>query len=122
MFLTFSMCVNWIIVKMPNMSEELDRLLDKIINSPHRTEASKTLQEIENNQSYILNVQLKKLLRLHDDSFKNKCVSPINYMLEKYTPYMGHTEALQKEAELVDRDLRILEMTYQLIEKNRNSK
>lgn len=55
---------------MPNRSEELDRLLDKIINSPHRTEASKTLQEIENNQSYILNVQLKKLLRLHDDSFK----------------------------------------------------
>lgn len=109
-------------VKMPNRTEELDRLVDKIINSPHRTEASKTLEEIENNQSYILNVQLKKLLRLHDDSFKNKCVSPVTYMLEKYTPYLGHTEALQKEAELVDRDLRIIEMTYQLIKKNRNSK
>ncbi|CAI4047090.1 hypothetical protein SKDZ_12G4330 [Saccharomyces kudriavzevii ZP591] len=107
---------------MPSRTEELDRLLEKIINSPHGTEASKTLEEIENNQSYILDVQLKKLLRLQDDSFKNKCVSPVNDMLEKYTPYLGRTEALQEEAELVDRDLRIIEMTYQLIKKNRNSK
>ncbi|CAI4035304.1 hypothetical protein SMKI_12G4550 [Saccharomyces mikatae IFO 1815] len=114
--------MTYMIVKMPNRTEELDRLLDRIINSPQGTEASKTLEEIENNQSYILNVQLKKLLRLHDDSFKNKCVSPVNDMLEKYTPYTERTKALQKGAELVDRDLRIIEMTYQLIKKNRNSK
>ncbi|CAI4048454.1 hypothetical protein SUVZ_12G4320 [Saccharomyces uvarum] len=107
---------------MSNRTEELDRLLDNIINSPHGTEASKTLEEIENNQSYILDIQLKKLLRLHDDSFKNKCVSPANEMLERYTPYLGRAEVLQKEAELVDRDLRIIEMAYQLIKKNRDLK
>lgn len=100
---------------------ELDQIVDKIFKSTQETEASRTLQEIESNNDYILNTQLRKLLKLHDNSFQQKCVLPVNSLYEKHSESALRDGDLQNWAELIDRDIRIIETAMQLI-KDSNQK
>lgn len=101
----------------PNKSS-LTTLVDKITNSNTPTEGSKILKEIEENKDYIQEVQLKKLITLHDQSFKSKCVDPLNDLYGKYKPLMERDSNVQNEAALVDRNLRIIEQTLEYIKAN----
>lgn len=101
-------------VKMTNKNE-LDQLVNGICKSTQDTAACKTLQEIESNNEYIVNTQLRKLLKLHDKSFKEKCVAPAIALYEKYNEVILRDGDLQNWAELIDRDIRVLEETVQLI-------
>lgn len=90
-------------------------LVDKVITSKNPTEISKTLKEIEENKEYIQEVQLKKLIKLHDHSFKSKCVDPLADLYDKYSPYMERDHNIQNEAAILDRNLRIIEHTLELV-------
>ncbi|CCD27132.1 Bls1p NDAI_0J02400 [Naumovozyma dairenensis CBS 421] len=98
---------------------ELEELFKRIINSETPTEVSKTLKEIENNNKYINDVQFKKLIELHDDRFKNKCLKPMQGLCTKYNNVVVQDGDLQIDAALVDRDLRVLETTLQLIKERK---
>lgn len=98
---------------MPTKSE-LDQLVQSICKSNRDTDASKTLKEIEDNNHYIMEVQLKRILKLHDESFKSKSVIPLQKFYEKYNEIVIRHGDLQNWAELVDRDLRVLELAMQL--------
>lgn len=104
--------------EMVNKSE-LDQLLNRIFKSTQETEASRTLKEIESNSEYIINTQLRKLLELHDKSFKKKCVVPARCLYEKYNEAVLRDGDLQNWAELVDRDIRVLEVAMQLVKETK---
>ncbi|QLG71623.1 hypothetical protein HG535_0B06690 [Zygotorulaspora mrakii] len=103
---------------MPNKSD-LDQLVNRICKSSRETECSKVLKEIESNNEYITNVQLKKLLKLHDISFKDKCVLPAQSLYDKCNECVIQDGDLQNWAELIDRDVRVLEESIQLIKENK---
>lgn len=96
----------------------LSHLVDKIIHSKVPTEISKTLKEIERNNDYIEEIQLKELIQLHDQTLKTKCVDPLTKMYEYFAPYMEKDYNIQTEAAVIDRDLRIIEHTLQTIKAN----
>lgn len=98
---------------------ELDQIVDRIFKSTQESEASKTLKEIESNNDYIMNTQLRKLLKLHDTSFQQKCVTPISALYEKHSEQALRDGDLQNWAELIDRDIRIIETAMQLIKDSR---
>lgn len=98
---------------------DLDQLVGRICKSSRETESSKTLKEIESNNEYITSVQLKKLQRLHDISFKNKCVTPTKVLYDRYNERVLQHGDLQNWAEIIDRDIRVLEEAIQLIKSNR---
>ncbi|CCK69054.1 Bls1p KNAG_0B06240 [Huiozyma naganishii CBS 8797] len=103
-------------------NSELRRLLNHVITSKKDTELAKTLKEIESNRDYIDNVQLPKLLKLHDHSFKAKCVDPMFDLYEKHCPILEHDANIQNRTALVDRDLRVIEMTLALIKSGKETK
>lgn len=103
---------------MQSNKTSLNTLVDKITNSKTLTEGSKTLKEIEENKDYIQEVQLKKLITLHDQSFKSKCVDPLTDLYEKYRSLMERDSKIQNEAALVDRNLRIIEQTLEYVKAN----
>ncbi|CAR26572.1 hypothetical protein ZYGR_0H03900 [Zygosaccharomyces rouxii] len=92
---------------------ELDQLVNSICKSTRDTDASKILKEIEDNNSYITEVQLKRLLKLHDGSFRES-LTPLQKLHDKYNEIVMRQGDLQSWAELIDRDLRVLELTMQL--------
>lgn len=98
---------------MPSKTD-LDHLVQSICKSSRETDASKILKEIEDNNEYIMDVQLKKLLRLHDTAFKERCVLPLHQLYDKYNESVLRHGDLQNWAELIDRDLRVLELTMHL--------
>ena len=98
-----------------NKYNDLDHLVKQITQSTKSTELSKTIQEIESNKQYITDVQLKKLLKLHDKSFKMKCVSPPQELYDKYQRQMRKNGDLQNRAAEIDRDLRIIETAIDII-------
>lgn len=98
-----------------NKYKDLDQLVKQITQSTKSNELSKTIQEIESNKQYITDIQLKKLLKLHDKSFKMKCVSPAEELYDKYERQMGKDGDLQNQAAEIDRDLRIIETAIDII-------
>lgn len=95
---------------------ELDQLVSSIFRSNRDTDASKTLKEIEDNNYYITEVQLKRLLKLHDGAFRES-VTPFQKLHNKYNESVLRQGDLQGWAELIDRDLRVLELTMQIAKK-----
>lgn len=106
---------------MANKSSSLDHELNRILKSHSETAVSATLKEIESNHQYINEVQLKKLVQLHDSGFQEKCVAPVTQLYNKYSDIVLQNGDLQNWAEIVDRDLRVLENTLQLVRENRNN-
>lgn len=106
---------------MANKSSSLDHELNRILKSHSETAVSTTLKEIESNHQYINEVQLKKLVQLHDSGFQEKCVAPVTLLYNKYSDIVLQNGDLQNWAEIVDRDLRVLENTLQLVRENRNN-
>lgn len=100
---------------------ELDQVVDRIFKSTQETDASKTLKEIESNNHYIMNTQLRKLVELHDSSFQQKCVVPITALYERYSEQVLRDGDLQSCAELIDRDIRIIETAIELIRDSKKS-
>lgn len=98
---------------------ELETLFNRIIKSTDETEVSRTLKEVEENNGYIQDKQLKSLLSLHDKRFKDQCIYPLNEFYLKYKEGVINDGDLQNKAALVDRDIRILESTIQFIEENK---
>lgn len=94
---------------------ELDQLVNGICKSAQEIGASRTLQEIESNNEYIMNTQVRRLLKLHDRSFKEKCVTPAVALYERFNEMALRDGDLQNWAELIDRDIRVLEVAMQLI-------
>ncbi|CAL9729243.1 biogenesis of lysosome-related organelles complex 1 subunit Bls1p [Monosporozyma unispora] len=103
---------------MQSNKASLGSLVDNITNSKNPTEVSKTLKEIEENKDYIQDVQLRKLITLHDQSFKTKCVDPLTELYEKYSPLLERDGKIQNEAAIVDRNLRIIEQTLEFVRAN----
>lgn len=103
---------------MQSNKNTLSNLVDKITHSKVPTEISKTLKEIEQNNDYIQEVQLKKLIKLHDHTFKTKCIDPLTETYEHFASYMERDNNIQMEAAMLDRDLRIIEQTLQIIKSN----
>lgn len=95
--------------------KDLNQLVNQITQSSNCTELSRTIQEIESNKNYITDVQLKKLMKLHDKSFKMKCVQPTQELYNRYLKRMEKDGNLQNRAAEIDRDLRIIETTLQII-------
>ncbi|QLQ80841.1 hypothetical protein HG537_0E01960 [Torulaspora globosa] len=98
---------------------ELDQVIDRIFKSTQETDASRTLKEIKSNNEYIMNTQLRKLVELHDTSFRQKCVVPMASLYERYSEQLVRDEDLQRCAELVDRDIRIIETAIELIKQSK---
>lgn len=98
-----------------NKYKDLDQLVKQITQSTKSNELSKTIQEIESNKQYITDIQLKKLLKLHDKSFKMKCVYPTEELYDKYQRQMRKDGDLQNQAAEIDRDLRIIETAIDII-------
>lgn len=98
-----------------NKYNDLDQLVKKIIHSTNSSELSKTIQEIESNKEYITEVQLKKLKKMHDTSFRLKCVTPTQELYDKYLKRMEKDGNLQNRAAEIDRDLRIIETALDII-------
>ncbi|KAG0672372.1 Bls1p [Maudiozyma exigua] len=98
-----------------NKYKDFDQLVKQITQSTKSNELSKTIQEIESNKQYIIDIQLKKLLKLHDKSFKMKCVSPTEELYKKYRRQMRKDGDLQNQAAEIDRDLRIIETAMDII-------
>lgn len=103
---------------MQSNNKTLSYLVDKITHSKTPTEISKTLKEIGENNDYIQEVQLKKLMKLHDQTFKTKCVDSLAETYEHFAFYMEKDSNIQTEAAVVDRELRIIEQTLQIIKSN----
>ncbi|CCC72143.1 hypothetical protein NCAS_0J01640 [Naumovozyma castellii] len=101
---------------MYNRNVDLEHAFKDIVNSSIDSESSKTLREIEANSRYISDVQLKSLLKLHDEKFKQKCVDPLHDIASRYGKIVDKDGDLATEAALVDRDLRVIETTIQLIQ------
>ncbi|GAV52557.1 hypothetical protein ZYGR_0AG05480 [Zygosaccharomyces rouxii] len=95
---------------------ELDQLVNTICKSNRDTDASKVLKEIEDNNNYITEVQLKRLLKLHDGAFRESVI-PLQKLHDKYSEIVLKQGDLQSWAELIDRDLRVLELTMQLVKR-----
>lgn len=97
---------------------ELDQMMNAICKSNRNTDASNILKEIEENNSYITEVQLKRLLKLHDGAFRQSII-PMQKLYDKYNESVMRQGDLQNWAELIDRDLRVLELTMQLVKETK---
>lgn len=105
---------------MMNKEDEIAQKFRDIIASDRDTDFSKNLREITTNREYINKYQLTKLLKLHDQSLKGKCYVPLNDLYTKYKDMITGDGELQNEAALIDRDLRIIESTIELIKERDN--
>ncbi|AAS52763.1 AER079Cp [Eremothecium gossypii ATCC 10895] len=94
---------------------ELDQDVNRIIKSKTATKVSAMQAEIEANHAYIYDVQLKKLLRLHDEELQERCHTPLRKLYAKYSSRAEGNRDLQTWAEHVERDLRLLETTLRLV-------
>lgn len=95
----------------------LETLVEKILHDNSLSEPGKSLKELEDNGKYIMDVQMTKLLKLHDDRFMQRSFLPMEQLCTKYNEVKNKYGDLQKEAELVDRDIRIIEMAIDDIKK-----
>ncbi|KAL3234392.1 Biogenesis of lysosome-related organelles complex 1 subunit BLS1 [Nakaseomyces bracarensis] len=100
---------------------KLESIVERILHDNTLSEPGKALKELEDNGKYIMEVQMKKLMKLHDDRFMSKSVLPMERLYSKYSQVKERFGDLQKDAELVDRDIRIIEMAIDDIKKNRDS-
>lgn len=96
-------------------------IIDDLVKSKTTSENCETLKEIESNNVYIRDVQLKKLMSLHDKKFKETAVVPLVRLYEKFNTKFLNEGDLQNWAEIIDRDLRILESTLQIIDEERDT-
>ncbi|CCH58419.1 hypothetical protein TBLA_0A06280 [Henningerozyma blattae CBS 6284] len=104
-----------------NSKNEIDRLVNKIFKNQNSTKSNEILKEIYSNNEYIRNIQLSKLIKLNDIKFQRKTVLPMNDLYIKYYNASDYeNNNLQREAEIIDRDLRIIELTIQSIKENNN--
>lgn len=100
--------------------QDIEKELSKIIKSRTSTNISDIQSEIEANHEYIETIQLRKLIHLHDVILQEDCIIPLTKLYERHNGIMLHNGDLQKWAELVDKNLRVLENTFQIIEENRS--
>ena len=94
-------------------TNEIDHLVKRLARSFKDTELSETLREIQSSSTYIRDVQLEKLVKLHDYSFRGKCLSPTRDLYRKYREMRERDGDLASEAAIVDRDIRILEIAIE---------
>ncbi|AGO12431.1 AaceriAER079Cp [[Ashbya] aceris (nom. inval.)] len=99
---------------------ELDQEINRIIKSKTATKVSAMQAEIEANHAHIYEVQLKKLLRLHDEELQERCHTPLRKLYAKYNSRAEGNRDLQTWAEHVERDLRLLETTLRLVREGRS--
>ncbi|CCF56016.1 hypothetical protein KAFR_0A05810 [Kazachstania africana CBS 2517] len=104
-----------------NKTTELDQLFKNVIKNHKSTKLSDTIDEINRNNRYIMETQFKKLLKLHDKSFNEKSVLPMYELYKKYYNLVENDLNIQNEAAILDRDLRIIEMTIGNIKKQIHS-
>ncbi|SCW01836.1 LAFE_0E08328g1_1 [Lachancea fermentati] len=97
----------------------LDRELHRLLKSHTQTTLSETQEQIEANHAYITSKQLKKLIDLHDLTFQERCVIPLQKLYDKHMALRLMDGDLQNWAEVVDRDIRVLETTLQLVKEGR---
>lgn len=100
----------------------LNQTFQDIIHSTEPTEASSTYGEIIENRKIIEEHQLNELLQLHDKTFQDKCIQPINKLKEKYDKLLQQDNDIQTHVAMTDRDLRIIELTLDLVYRNKNIK
>lgn len=98
----------------------LERALNKIAKSQTNTNVAEAHEEIESNYAYINEKQLKRLVELHDTEFKDKCVVPLQRLYYKYSDTVLCDGDLQNWAELIDRDIRVLETTLAKVRDNQS--
>ncbi|SCU90183.1 LAME_0E07404g1_1 [Lachancea meyersii CBS 8951] len=106
-------------MSIPSLEAQLDREINIIIKAQSDTAISEAQREIEANHAYINETQLKNLLDLHDNVFQNQCVLPLQKLYQKYSQMSLQEGDVQNWAELVDRDLRVLEATVDKVRSNR---
>ncbi|SCU97499.1 LAFA_0G11738g1_1 [Lachancea sp. 'fantastica'] len=92
---------------------QLDREIDRITKATTNTAVSEAQREIEANHASINETQLKKLIDLHDNVLQNRGSIPLRKLYHKYSQLHLQEGDLQNWAELVDRDLRVLEATIE---------
>lgn len=94
---------------------DLEQELNRMLRSRTATHLSAIQSEIEKNHSYIAHVQLKTLRQLHDEHYQEKCWIPLNKLYNKYKDKVANDGNIQRRAEYMDRDIRILELTLKLV-------
>ncbi|SCU98460.1 LADA_0H13168g1_1 [Lachancea dasiensis] len=102
-----------------SLEAQLETEIAKIIKAHSDTAVSEAQKEIESNYAYINDKQLKKLIGLHDDVLQHKCGVPLQKLYDKYSQFNLQHGNLQNWAELIDRDLRVLEATIERVWDNR---
>lgn len=99
---------------------DIDKLLHDLRLNDIEPEFAKILKEVECNEKYIYDVQLPKLVKLHDVHFTKECLKPARRLLEKYSNIaIDNGTEIQREAELIDRDMRVIEETLDLVRQNK---
>ncbi|SCV04697.1 LANO_0G11804g1_1 [Lachancea nothofagi CBS 11611] len=97
---------------------QLEKDLNKIVKAHTDTVVAEAQREIEASHAYINEKQLKKLIELHDNILQEKCSVPMQKLYHKYSQNSLQEGDLQNWAELVDRDVRILEATMKRVRDN----
>lgn len=105
----------------PSQEAIIEQELNRIFKSKTATNVSEAHKEIEANHAYINQKQLKDLVALHDTTFKEKCVEPLRKLYHKYSDLTLQEGDLQNWAELVERDVRILEATMDKVRDNQST-
>ncbi|SCU77664.1 LAMI_0A01926g1_1 [Lachancea mirantina] len=95
----------------------LESEFNKLLKLNSTTAASEAQEQVEQNHKYISNVQLKALVELHDNKFRES-YTPLKKLYEKYSDDFLRDGDLQNWAELIDRDIRVLETTMRLAKDN----
>ncbi|CEP61610.1 Bls1p LALA0_S03e06788g [Lachancea lanzarotensis] len=98
---------------------QLDREINRIIKCRTDTAVSEAQREIETNHASINETQLKKLMDLHDNVLQNRGALPLQKLYNKYSQLNLQEGDLQNWAELMDRNLRVLEATVEKAKANR---
>ncbi|AET38738.1 Bls1p Ecym_3245 [Eremothecium cymbalariae DBVPG len=96
-------------------SMDIDQTINRIIKSRTPTAVSDVQSEIETNHAYINQVQLKKLIQLHDENLQERCHIPLKKLYDKYNDKILGEGDLQNWAEHIERDLRLLETTLKIV-------
>lgn len=105
---------------MPSGKVDLDKVITRILQNKNNSKAGEILREINSNNEYIREVQLAKLLKYHDNSFKNSCVGPTARLYKKYQFQTLQLGDLQKQAEILDRDIRVIEVALECMRAEEN--
>ncbi|AMD19945.1 HCL206Cp [Eremothecium sinecaudum] len=100
---------------------ELEQEINKVLKSRTPTKVADIQLEIETNQAHINHVQLKKLREIHDEMFQEQCYLPAKRLYEKYNEKLLPYSGLQSWAERIDRDIRVIEATIEMVNEGRRN-